>query len=190
LPIAAGVAVGQRGVVTVTRQEVDGALAGAGGPLKLKSLEELVRVVAGLKAEGKKIVWTNGCFDILHAGHITYLLNAARQGDVLVVGLNSDESVRENKGPSRPVVREQDRALILSALECVSYLTIFGDKTTTRILEQLRPDVYAKGGDYTLDTIVQEERRVVESYGGKIALIPAVEGKSTTAIIQKIATDK
>ncbi|HUW60308.1 MAG TPA: D-glycero-beta-D-manno-heptose 1-phosphate adenylyltransferase [Candidatus Bathyarchaeia archaeon] len=187
---AAGVAVGQRGVVTVTRQEVDRAMAGAGGPVKLKSLEELVRVVAGLKADGKKIVWTNGCFDILHAGHITYLLNAARHGDILVVGLNSDESVRENKGPNRPVVREQDRALILSALECVSYLTIFGDKTTTKILEQLRPDVYAKGGDYTLDTIVQEERQVVESYGGKIAIIPAVEGKSTTALIQKIATDK
>ncbi len=184
---AAGVAVGQRGVVTVTRQEVDRALSATGGPIKLKSLDELVRLAAALKADGKKVVWTNGCFDILHAGHITYLQNAARHGDVLMVGLNSDESVRENKGPTRPVVLEQDRALILSALECVSYLTIFGDKTTTKILKQLKPDVYVKGGDYTLDTIVQEERRVVESYGGKIAIIPAVQGKSTTAIIQKIA---
>lgn len=187
---AAGVAVGQRGVVTVTREEVEKALAGEGGPVKLKSIDELARIVAGLKDEGKKVVWTNGCFDILHAGHITYLLNASRHGDVLVVGLNSDESVRENKGPSRPVVDEQDRALILSALECVSYLTIFGEKTTTGILEQIKPDVYAKGGDYTLDTIVQEERRVVESYGGKIAIIPKVDGVSTTALIQKINTDK
>lgn len=184
---AAGVAVAQPGVVTVSRDEVLRALSGAGGPVKLKSLEELVKIVAKLKGEGKKIVWTNGCFDLLHAGHITYLQKAARLGDVLVVGLNSDASVRENKGPTRPVVRETDRAIVLSALECVDYLIIFSDKTTVRFLEALKPDVYAKGGDYTIDTIVQEERRIIESYGGKIALLAGVEGQSTTALIQKIA---
>ena len=120
-------------------------------------------------------------------GHITYLQKAKREGDVLVVGLNSDASVQENKGPDRPVVPENERALVLAALECVDYLTIFSDKTTVRILKALKPDVYAKGGDYTLDTIVQPERRVIEGYGGAIAIIPAVEGQSTTSIIQRIA---
>jgi D-beta-D-heptose 7-phosphate kinase/D-beta-D-heptose 1-phosphate adenosyltransferase len=187
---AAGVAVGQKGVVTVTRAEVERALAGTKGPAKLKTLEELVPIVRRLRLEGKEIAWTNGCFDILHVGHITYLLAAARLGDVLIVGLNSDASVRANKGPNRPVVPEGDRALVLSALECVDYVTIFSEKTTVRILDALQPDRYVKGGDYNLDTIVQEERRVVEGYGGKIDIIPGVKGQSTTAIIQKIAGDK
>ena len=187
---AAGVAVAQKGVVTVSRDEVEHALLGTTGPRKLKTLEELAVIIKRLQNEGKSIVWTNGCFDILHVGHITYLLSAARLGDVLVVGLNSDASVRENKGPSRPVVQEEDRALVLSALECVDYVTIFGDKTTVRILEALKPDVYAKGGDYTLDTIVQVERRVVEGYGGRIAILPVVKDRSTTAIIERIAGDK
>ena len=187
---AAGVAVAQKGVVTVSREEIERALAHTQGPLKLKTLEELAPIVRRLQEEGKVIVWTNGCFDILHVGHITYLLAAARLGDVLIVGLNSDASVRENKGPNRPVVSESDRALVLSALECIDYVTIFSDKTTVRILEMLKPDVYAKGGDYALDTIVQPERRVVESYGGKISIIPGVAGQSTSAIIQKIAGDK
>lgn len=184
---AAGVAVAQKGVVTVTREEVVQAIEGTKGPGKLKTLEELATIVQRLQQEGKTVVWTNGCFDILHVGHITYLQKAAKLGDVLVVGLNSDESVRENKGPTRPVVGEADRALVLSALACVGYLVIFGDKTTTRFLKALKPDVYAKGGDYTLETIVQEERRVVEGYGGRIAIIPGVEGQSTTAIIERIA---
>jgi D-beta-D-heptose 7-phosphate kinase/D-beta-D-heptose 1-phosphate adenosyltransferase len=183
---AAGVAVAQKGVVTVTRDEVARALSGTAGPAKLKTLDELKGIVRRLHDEGRRVVWTNGCFDLLHVGHITYLLKAARQGDVLVVGLNSDESVRENKGPNRPVVPEADRALVLSALECVGYVTIFSDKTTERFLEALKPDVYAKGGDYTLDTIVQAERRIVEGYGGKISIIPGVDGKSTTALIQNI----
>ncbi|HOT49444.1 MAG TPA: D-glycero-beta-D-manno-heptose 1-phosphate adenylyltransferase [Candidatus Hydrogenedentes bacterium] len=183
---AAGVAVAQKGVVTVTREETLRAIEGAKGPAKLKTLDELAPVVQRLQMEGKTVVWTNGCFDILHVGHITYLQKAAKLGDVLVVGLNSDASVRENKGPTRPVVNEADRALVLSALACVDYLVIFGDKTTVRFLEALKPDVYAKGGDYTLETIVQEERRVVEGYGGRIAIIPGVEGQSTTAIIERI----
>ncbi len=184
---AAGVAVAQKGVVTVTRAEVQQAIEGSNSPAKLKTLEELTPIIHRLQQEGKTVVWTNGCFDILHVGHITYLQKAAKLGDVLVVGLNSDASVRENKGPTRPVVSETDRALVLSAMACVDYLVMFGDKTTVRFLEALKPDVYAKGGDYTLETIVQEERRVVEGYGGHIAIIPAVKGQSTTAIIERIA---
>lgn len=183
---AAGVAVAQPGVVTVTREQVERAISGTGGPAKLKSLEELRDIIEKLKKEGKTVVWTNGCFDILHVGHITYLQKAARHGDVLVVGLNSDASVQANKGPDRPVVPEAERALVLSALECVDYLTIFSDKTTVGILEVLKPSVYAKGGDYTLETIVQEERRIVEGHGGRIAIIPGVEGRSTSALIQRI----
>lgn len=184
---AAGVAVSQDMVVTVSRDEVAQALAGDAAPAKLKTQEELSAIVQALREEGKTVVWTNGCFDILHTGHITYLMKAAREGDVLVVGLNSDASVRENKGPNRPVVRERDRALVLSALECVDYIVIFDGKTPMPVLEALRPDVYAKGGDYTVDTIVQEERRLVEGYGGRIAIIPGVAGQSTSAIIGKIA---
>ena len=186
---AASVAVGQEMVVTVTAAEVVEAMSGGAGPAKLKTLDELQGIVAKLQAEGKKVVWTNGCFDILHTGHITYLMKAAAQGDCLIVGLNSDASVRENKGPNRPVVKEADRALVISALECVDYLTVFGEKTTVPILEAIRPDVYAKGGDYDINTIVQEERRVIEEYGGKIAIIPGVEGQSTTAIIDKISQE-
>lgn len=184
--LAAGVAVIQEGVVTVSNAEVAAALADETGPAKLKTLQQLRPIVEKLKREGKRVVWTNGCFDILHVGHITYLLNARQKGDVLVVGLNSDQSVRENKGPGRPVVNEKDRALVLSAMECVDYIIIFDGKTPMPLLDALHPDVYAKGGDYTLNTIVQVERRLVESYGGEIAIIPGVEGQSTTNIIAKV----
>lgn len=183
---AAGVAVAKKGVVTVTREEIAQAMSGTGGPVKLKRLDELERIVSRLRKEGKTIVWTNGCFDLLHAGHIVYLQKAAKLADVLVVGLNSDASVRQNKGESRPVVNEADRAVVLSALESVGYLTMFSDKDTVAILERLQPEVYAKGGDYSMDTINQDERRVVEGYGGKIVLVPAVAGHSTTNLIDKM----
>ncbi|HIJ64513.1 MAG TPA: D-glycero-beta-D-manno-heptose 1-phosphate adenylyltransferase [Candidatus Hydrogenedentes bacterium] len=185
---AAGVAVTQPGVVTVSNAELEQALGGAGRPAKLKRHNELKAIVERMKKEGKSVVWTNGCFDILHAGHITYLMKAAQVGDVLVVGLNSDASVRAVKGPTRPIVNEIDRARVLSALEFVDYLAIFDDPTTEPLLELLRPDVYVKGGDYTIDTINQAERRLVEGYGGKIVIIPGIEGKSTTAIVERIAT--
>lgn len=183
---AAGIAVVQEGVVTVSRAEVEEALAGGGGPAKLKTLDQLRRIVAQRKEKGERLVWTNGCFDLLHVGHITYLMKAREQGDALILGLNSDASVRALKGPERPVVHEQDRALVMSALECVDYVTIFDDETPLRLLQELQPDVYAKGGDYTLDSLVQEERRLVESYGGEIALIAGVDGQATTRIIDKI----
>lgn len=183
---AAGVAVAQEGVVTVSFDELEQALAGAGGPAKLKTLAQLETITAKLRRDGKRIVWTNGCFDILHVGHITYLLEARRRGDVLIVGLNSDKSVRENKGPGRPVVNEKNRALVLSSLECVDYVIVFDGKTPMPLLKTLKPQVYAKGGDYTLNTIVQTERRLVEAYGGEIAIIAGVEGQSTTNIIEKV----
>lgn len=186
--LAAGVAVRQPNVVTVPAAQILREARSAGAPAKLKTLDELREAVLELQAAGKRVVWTNGCFDILHAGHITYLQRAAACGDALIVGLNSDASVRAIKGPSRPVVPQDERAIVLAALECVRYVIIFDDPTTVPLLEALRPDVYAKGGDYTIDTIVQEERRVVESYGGAIALVPGVEGKSTTNLIQRIKT--
>ncbi len=185
--LAAGIAVAQPGVVTVSNDELRDAVLGPEGPEKLKSVEQLRGIVERLRRDGRRVVWTNGCFDLLHAGHISYLLSARACGDAMVVGLNTDASVRALKGPERPVVCEMDRALVMSALECVDYVVLFGDPSPLRLIEALRPDVYAKGGDYTLETIVQEERRAVEAYGGSIAIIPGREGKSTTGIINKIS---
>jgi len=187
---AAGAAVAQEGVVTVSLEELKAAVLGHGGPAKVKSLAQLKPLAQRLKAQGKRVVWTNGCFDLLHVGHITYLQRARQKGDLLVVGLNSDASVRENKGPNRPVVNERDRAVVLAALECVDYVIIFDGKTPMPLLEALQPDVYAKGGDYTIDTIVQTERRLVEGYGGAIAIIPGIEGQGTTQIIDKIRDER
>lgn len=156
-------------------------------PVKLKSRGELAGILPPLQREGRIVGWTNGCFDILHAGHILYLERAAELCDVLVVGINSDASVRANKGPGRPIVPEEERALVLSALACVDYVTIFDEPTTVPILALLKPDLYIKGGDYNINTIVQEERRLVEGYGGRIHIIPGVEGRSTTSLIRRIA---
>lgn len=186
---AAGVAVAQRGVVTVPMAQLERAMFTKSGPAKLRSLDTLKEELLRLSAEGKKIVWTNGCFDILHVGHISYLQRAAALGDILVVGLNSDASVQKIKGPDRPIISEMDRAFVLSALECVGFVTIFDEDSPLEILKFLKPDVYAKGGDYTLDTIVQPERHAVEAYGGKIAILPGVEGRSTTNIIARIAKE-
>ncbi len=187
--IAASVAVAKPGVVTVSPNEVINQMAGHSTGSKLRTLDELEKIITKLRGTGKRIVWTNGCFDILHIGHIKYLENAAAQGDVLIVGLNTDASVRELKGPKRPFHPEDERGIILSALACVDYVTLFGDRDTTAILERLQPQIYAKGGDYTLESINQDERRVIEGYGGHIALLAGVEGKSTTSIIEKLNDD-
>lgn len=152
-------------------------------------LEDLKGTVAALQADGKTIVWTNGCFDIIHAGHVTYLMQAKQEGDILIVGLNSDKSVQAVKGPDRPIVPETERALILSALACVDYVTLFAEDDVTAILQALKPDVYAKGGDYTLETINQDERHLVEAYGGRIALIPGVRDRSTTNLVERLAKE-
>jgi rfaE bifunctional protein nucleotidyltransferase chain/domain len=140
-----------------------------------------------MRASGKKLVVTNGCFDILHLGHVSYLESARNLGDALVVGINGDAGTRQLKGPGRPVNSESDRAAVLAALASVDGICVFADKTAIKFLSAARPDIYVKGGDYTLDTLNQEERRVVESAGGKIVILPSVPGKSTTALLEKIS---
>ena len=139
------------------------------------------------RARGKALVVTNGCFDILHPGHVTYLETARDFGDGLLVGINGDDATRQLKGPNRPVNSQDDRAAVLAALESVSAVCIFAEKTATRFLERAQPDIYVKGGDYTLETLNQDERRAVESCGGRIQLVSFVPGKSTTAILEKIS---
>ena len=142
---------------------------------------------ADIRRRGQRLVVTNGCFDLLHPGHVTYLETARNQGDLLLVGLNGNNSVRQLKGPNRPVNDEQDRALVLAALESVNAVCIFAEQTATRFLSQAQPDLYAKGGDYTLETINQDERRIVEQNAGRIIIIPLVPGKSTTDLLRKIS---
>jgi rfaE bifunctional protein nucleotidyltransferase chain/domain len=140
-----------------------------------------------MRASGRKLVVTNGCFDILHLGHVTYLENARNRGDALLVGINGDDATRQLKGPGRPVNVEADRAAVLAALASVDGVCVFAEKTATKFLSSARPDIYVKGGDYTLETLNQDERRAVEQAGGKIVIIPFVPGKSTTALLEKIS---
>ncbi len=142
--------------------------------------------LADARAQGRKVVVTNGCFDLLHLGHVIYLEAARNLGDRLLVGVNADAAVRELKGPGRPVNAEADRASVLAALASVDGVCIFTEKTAARFLAAARPDIYVKGGDYTLETMNQEERGIVEQQGGKITLIPFVPRKSTTALLAKI----
>ena len=139
------------------------------------------------RAAGRKVVATNGCFDLLHTGHITYLETARNLGDLLIVGLTGDAAVRDLKGPDRPVNTEVDRALMLASLQSVDAVCLFAERDARRFLEVAAPDIYVKGGDYTLDTINQEERRFLEAMGCRIVLLPAVPGKSTTALLEKIS---
>jgi len=137
-----------------------------------------------LHRAGQKVVFTNGCFDILHAGHVRYLEKARSFGDCLVLGLNTDASVRGNKGPSRPINSELDRAKVVGALKSVDYVVLFGEKTAETIIAKVRPDVYVKGGDYTLETL--PEAKIVQSYGGRVEFVQMVAGRSTTNVIKKI----
>ena len=138
-----------------------------------------------IRQRGKKIIFTNGCFDILHVGHVRYLTTAKSFGDVLIVGLNTDESVKKLKGENRPINNEKDRAEVLLGLKAVDYVVLFGERTAENIVSEIRPDVYVKGGDYTIDTL--PEAKIVQSYGGKIELVKFVDGHSTTSIIKQIA---
>jgi D-beta-D-heptose 7-phosphate kinase/D-beta-D-heptose 1-phosphate adenosyltransferase len=137
-----------------------------------------------LKRQGRKIVFTNGCFDVLHFGHVHYLLQAKELGDILVIGLNSDDSVRRLKGPTRPINGEKERAFVLAALACVDYVVVFDEDTPKELIETVRPDVLVKGGDYTLDNIVGAD--FVTQNGGTVTTIPFVEGFSSTRIIEKL----
>ena len=151
---------------------------------KIIGKKELLRVIKNLKTRGKRIVFTNGCFDLLHIGHIRYLEKARTHGDVLVVGINSDSSVRKLKGLKRPLLPAKERAEILSGLGCVDYITIFDELDPLKLITSFHPNVLVKGGDWTKEQIVGRE--VVEQSGGKVIIIPFVKGASTSTLIETI----
>ena len=151
---------------------------------KIYSREKLKDKIDGLREKGKKIVFTNGCFDILHVGHTRYLKEAKKQGDILVLGLNSDESVRSLKGEKRPLTPENERADVIASLESVDYVTIFHELTPFELIEYLKPNVLVKGGDWEEKDVVG--RKSVETWGGKVVIIPEIKGASTTNIIEKV----
>jgi D-beta-D-heptose 7-phosphate kinase/D-beta-D-heptose 1-phosphate adenosyltransferase len=153
---------------------------------KVLNQQCLAKAVRSLRRAGKKIVFTNGCFDLLHVGHVRYLQQARELGDVLVVGLNADASVRRLKGPGRPLTPARERAEILAALACVDYVTIFGAATPLRLIAAVEPDVLVKGGDWPVERIVGRE--AVEARGGKVLAIPFVRNRSTTALIGRIGS--
>ena len=146
--------------------------------------EELLRARARLRAEGRRLVFTNGCFDILHVGHVRYLSEARRLGDALLVAINSDASVRALKGAGRPILSEAERAEILAALSSVDFVTVFEEESPRALISEVLPDVLVKGGDYRLDEI--HGREEVERAGGRVLSLPFVEGASTTGIIERI----
>ena len=150
--------------------------------------DELIKIVANLKKEGKKVVFTNGCFDILHIGHVRYLKASSKCGDVLIVGLNSDKSVRAIKGETRPINNENDRAELLSELNFVDYVVIFDENSPSKLLEEIKPTIYTKGADYTLETL--PETKVAKENNIEVKFIELVQGKSTTNIIKTINSDK
>jgi D-glycero-beta-D-manno-heptose 1-phosphate adenylyltransferase len=151
---------------------------------KVLTIEALCLVVEKLRREGKTVVFANGCFDLLHVGHIRYLAGARDLGDTLIVGLNSDDSVRQLKGPGRPLTPEEERAEILSAISFVDYIVIFHESNVERLLLQIQPNVHCKGTDYTVDSV--PERDVVLSYGGTIAIVGDPKDHSTRDLIQKV----
>jgi rfaE bifunctional protein nucleotidyltransferase chain/domain len=150
--------------------------------------EELKQVVRAQKEQKKIIVTTNGCFDILHVGHVRYLAEARQLGDLLIVGVNTDDSVRRLKGPTRPLNNQDDRAEVLASLECVDYVTLFSEDTPVEFLTEVKPNFHAKGGDYNPKDLA--EAPVVESFGGQMKIINLVPGKSTTGLIAKIDQSK
>ena len=154
---------------------------------KIQSLAEIVRYRDLLADEGQRVVFTNGCFDLLHVGHVRYLQAARALGEALIVAVNGDASVRALKGPTRPINSEQDRAEVLAALGCVDYVVIFDTERVTELVHAVRPQVYAKGGDYTVDRLDAEERWALGEVGADIHILPLVPGKSTTAMIEKSA---
>lgn len=187
--IAAAVVVGKVGTVPIAQNELLEALTdqqGSEQAHKICDLAQLIEKVDAWKKQSQKIIFTNGCFDLLHAGHVTYLEAAKKRGDRLVLGLNTDRSVSALKGPTRPVVHENDRARVLAALESVDAVILFDEDTPLNLINAIKPDVIAKGSDYTADQVVGGKE--VQSWGGEIALIDLVAGRSTTGILNKIAS--
>ncbi len=184
--IAAGIAVSKLGTSTVSPEEIiqESGRGRRDSAVKVKNPDVLASLIAKEKERGRKVVFTNGCFDLLHAGHVKYLQKARSLGDLLVLGLNSDASVRRLKGENRPLIDEDERGHLLAALDCIDYVVLFDEDTPLRLIETLRPDILVKGGDYSREGVVGHE--VVESYGGRVELVEFVDGKSTTGIIEKI----
>jgi D-beta-D-heptose 7-phosphate kinase/D-beta-D-heptose 1-phosphate adenosyltransferase len=150
--------------------------------------EDLAKAVAGLQSQGKRVVFTNGCFDIIHAGHVEYLAKSRELGDVLVIGLNTDASVKRLKGESRPINSETDRAIVLDALKYVDFVCLFDEDTPLELIRVVKPNVLTKGGDYSHETIVGAD--FVVANGGEVVVIPLVAGKSTTNVINKMNCGK
>ena len=187
--IAAAVVVGKVGTVPITQHDLLEALTSQQSQSqanKVCDLPELMQKANAWKQQNQKIVFTNGCFDLLHAGHVTYLEAAKKRGDKLILGLNTDRSVSALKGPTRPVVNENDRARVLAALESVDAVILFDEDTPLNLINSIKPNIIAKGSDYTADQVVGGKE--VQSWGGEIALIDLVAGRSTTGIINKMAT--
>jgi D-beta-D-heptose 7-phosphate kinase/D-beta-D-heptose 1-phosphate adenosyltransferase len=181
--VAAGVAVGEVGAAAVTREQIRHALAGSPS-LKILDRAALAARATTWRLSGKRIAFTNGCFDLLHAGHLFLLQTAAQQGDVLVLAINSDDSVRRLKGPGRPLMSAADRASLLAALECVHAVTIFPEDTPLETIKVVRPQVLVKGGDYRVEGVVG--RKLVEDNGGRVVLVPLQGTRSTTALVERI----
>ncbi|MEA3639357.1 MAG: D-glycero-beta-D-manno-heptose-7-phosphate kinase [Lamprobacter sp.] len=185
--LAAGVVVAKVGTAAVSLSELEHAIseeAALGQAAKLCTLTELQARVRAWQARGERVVFTNGCFDLLHAGHVSYLERARRHGQRLIIGLNSDRSVRALKGPERPLIAEQDRARVLAALAVVDAVVFFDDDTPLRLIEALRPEVLAKGADYSPEQVVGAEQ--VRSWGGELVLVPLLEERSTSGIIRRM----
>jgi D-beta-D-heptose 7-phosphate kinase/D-beta-D-heptose 1-phosphate adenosyltransferase len=181
---AAGIEVTRIGATPIAREEIIADLLQGDANLKLKSLADAVELARECRRRNGKVVWTNGCFDIFHVGHYEYLRFAKRQGDLLIVGLNSDASVRRLKGLNRPITSESERGRILAALDVVGAVVVFDEDTPVEAIKAIRPDVLVKGGDYREDQVVGAD--IVKEYGGRIALAPVVEGASTTSIVERI----
>ena len=184
--IASGIVVEKVGTATASRREILKKLDDFNVTEKLVTEKELQMIVSRLKAMDKKIVFTNGCFDLLHIGHIFLLQKAKSFGDVLIVGLNSDESVRNLKGDKRPLISEKERALVLSALNCVDYIVLFSEDTPLRLIKNIKPDILVKGGDYKLHEVVGHKE--VASYGGSVELVKIFQEASTTKLIERIVS--
>lgn len=152
--------------------------------MKCIDRDQVAKISRNSKAAGKTLVFTNGCFDIIHAGHVRYLAEARKLGDCLIVGLNSDRSVKELKGPTRPINHQDDRAEVIAALAAVDYVVIFDERTAETLITEVKPDIYVKGGDYCIEDI--PEAHIVANNGGKTVLIPEVAGRSSTNMIKKI----
>lgn len=156
---------------------------------KVLDERELLEELGHRRARSERAVFTNGCFDLLHVGHVRYLRQARDAGDLLIVGLNTDASVRDLKGTERPLVPEDERAEVLAALESVDYVVLFGDRTAERLVALLRPELYVKGADYTLDPASLPEASVVHNYGGEVRLMPVHPGRSSTTLLRRLKGD-